>query len=102
MEDLILHRYEIAPTEEELRLLPDGGESDFHHQRDLLKARLAAQLDALSERIGRLSRDEAEWRLSVLAEMIFECRRHGHWGGEAALPRLAAIRDRIAARLRGQ
>lgn len=101
--DLVLHRYEVTPTEDELRLLPDSGTSDFHHQRDLLKARVAARLDELTEdRVAHLARDEAEWRLALLGEMVFECRRFGHWGGQSALPRLQGIRNALTKRLHNE
>ncbi len=104
LDDLIQHRYAIQPLPEELALLPDGGTrpSQAYHQRDLLKARLAHRLQQGGLEALPASRRTAAWWLSLLGEMVWECRSAGWWGGPAALERLQAARDRLAAQLSGQ
>jgi hypothetical protein len=104
LDDLIQHRYAITPRPEELALLPDGGKRppEAYHQRDLLKARLAHWLQTGGLDVLPTSRRAASWWLSLLGEMVWECRSAGWWGGTATLALLTAARDRLAAQLSGR
>lgn len=104
LDDLIQHRYAIQPSPEELALLPDGGTrpASSYHQRDLLKARLVHRLRDGGLGVLPTARQAASWWLSLLGEIVWECRTAGWWGGPAALERLQAARDRLAAALGGQ